>query len=471
MVNVRKPVWTDVPFGGTKGSSNGRRLFAALVLAAAILRFLSIAYAGLHITHGDFFQSFPGPNAKHLNPTLWNDPELITAVGHVQEKYFYGPSEYLLLYPLNFLPSFNAIAQVLLVVYALAIIGLIWLMTKTLTADERADPVVFAQVLCVTFMFSPLLRAYIQREFEIPLILMVSAATYLLVTRRELLASGILAYSAWFKFWPLLFLAYFLVRRRYKATLVFLAVSAAVLGLAEVVFDLDKFLLFAPANGVLGSVLEARPTFELVGSPGSEIFEGRGSCRVWGDRQEMAASIHWGLCGLSRRLIWFPARDVFYALCFVTGGLFLVACMKLDRGHALSRADAKWRVILEMSLVSVAGTLLVHNEYHWLGILVMPLSALLFRYVWQARSVTRLALLAICYVVLAAFVVPVSVLSRLVDVDVARWYSDNGIYMYGELMLIGLLLWEYCELAVRRETSDPAALPHALPLTAAAGLS
>jgi glycosyl transferase family 87/carboxypeptidase family protein len=433
---------------------NARRLLAALVVAVAILRFLSIVYAGLHQTHGDFFESFPGPNAKSLNPTLWNDPELTGAAAHIKEKYFYGPSEYLLLFPLNFLPSFNAIAQVLLAAYGLAILGVIWLVTKTLTADERADPVVFAQVLCVTFMFSPLLRAYIQRELEIPLIVMVSAATYLLVTRRELLASGLLAYSAWFKFWPLLFVPYFLVRRRYKAVLVFIAVSAAVLGLSAAVFDLDKFLLFAPANGVLGSVIEPRPTFELLGSPGSEIFGGRGFCRVWGDRQEMAASIHWALCGLSRQLIWFPARDVFYALCAVIGGLFLVACLKLDRGHALSRGDARWRVILEMSLVIVAGTLLVHNEYHWLGILVIPLSALLIRYVWQVRNATRLALLALSYVVLAAFVVPVSVLSRIVEVDVARWYSDKGIYMYGELILIGLLIWEYGELASRRVASE-----------------
>lgn len=428
------------------------------MLAFAILRFLSIVYAGVHQTHGDFYQSFPGPNAKHLNPTLWNDPELLGAIGHIKEKYFYGPSEYLLLYPLNFLPSFNAIAQVLLVAYALAIIGFIWLMTKTMTADERAHPAVFAQVAAVTLLFSPLLRAYIQREFEIPLLLMVSAATYFLATRRDLLSSGILAYGAWFKFWPLLFFPYFLLRRGYKATLVFIAVSAAVLGLSEVIFGLDKFLMLAPANGVLGSVVDARPTFALTGAPGTELFEGRGFCRVWGDRQEAAASIHWGLCGWARQLPWLPARDLFYALCLVSGGLFLAAFAKLERGHALSGAEAKWRAILEVSLVLVAGTLLVHNEYHWMGILLIPLNGLFFRYLWQAPSVTRLAWLAACYVILASFVLPVSVLSRIVGFDVGRWYSDAGVYMYGELMLIGLLLWEYCELAIRRETSRPTVL-------------
>src|SRR5207244_329432 len=142
-------------------------------------------YDGVHIYHGDFSQTFPGPNAKHLNPALWNDPELSSAVGHEQEKYFYGPSEYLTLYPLIFLPSFRAIAQVLLVVYAVAIMGSIWLITKTMTADGRAHPAVFAQVFCVTVLFAPLLRGYIQREFETPLLLLLSASIYLFVTRRE----------------------------------------------------------------------------------------------------------------------------------------------------------------------------------------------------------------------------------------------------------------------------------------------
>jgi glycosyl transferase family 87 len=433
--------------------SNGRRAWAALALALATLRFLSIVYAGLHQTHGDFFQSFPGPNAKHLNPALWNDPESAQAAAHIKEKYFYGPSEYLLLFPLNFLPSFNAIAQVLLVVYALAIAGAVWLIARTATMAERPPPVVFAQMLSLTLMFSPLLRAYIQREFEIPLLVMLSAATWLLATRRDLPGSGILAFAAWVKFWPLLFVPYFVLRRNYKAILVFVAVSALVLGVSQVLFGLDRFLLFAPAGGVLGSVMEGRPTFELTGSPGTELFEGRGFCRVWGDKQEMAASVHWAFCGVSRQFNWFPALDAFYALCAVTGGLFLAAFVTLERRQPPARADAGWRASLEVSLVIIAGTLLVHNEYHWLALLVIPLNALLFRYLWQAPSVTRLALLAVCYLVLAAFVVPTSILSRIVHMDVASWYSDNGIYMYGELLLIGLLVWEYCELAFRRRPS------------------
>jgi hypothetical protein len=68
---------------------------------------------------------------------------------------------------------------------------------------------------------------------------------------------------------------------------------------------------------------------------------------------------------------------------------------------------------------------------------------------------------------LAAFLLPVSVMTRVMHVDFWAYYTSNVLYFYGELLLIGLLLWEYLALGLKQPRAPREALPHEL----AAGLA
>ena len=54
------------------------------------------------------------------------------------------------------------------------------------------------------------------------------------------------------------------------------------------------------------------------------------------------------------------------------------------------------------------------------------------------------------YILLSAFVLPVSVSSWLVGFDSWSFYLTNGIYAYGLVALGALLIWEYAQLASRQ---------------------
>ena len=71
----------------------------------------------------------------------------------------------------------------------------------------------------------------------------------------------------------------------------------------------------------------------------------------------------------------------------------------------------------------------------------------------------RLGLWLASYVLVSALVVPTGILSRLSGIDVWAWYFGGAWFLYGELLLTGLLLFEYSSLALRREiASGPAAV-------------
>jgi hypothetical protein len=49
----------------------------------------------------------------------------------------------------------------------------------------------------------------------------------------------------------------------------------------------------------------------------------------------------------------------------------------------------------------------------------------------------------------SAIVVPTGILSRLTGVDVWAWYVGNGIWFFGEVLLVVMLLFEYWEFGRR----------------------
>jgi hypothetical protein len=157
-------------------------------------------------------------------------------------------------------------------------------------------------------------------------------------------------------------------------------------------------------------------------------------------------SIRWAFCGLDDRWPAFPARELFYAL------VLLLALVIVASGWSMARQrfrplEMKWAAIWQVSLLTIVGATLLHGHYYYLTLLLLPLLALLYRYL-AAPTIprARLALWAVAYVTLSAFMLPLPVLSSLVQRDAWAMYMDLNLYVFGELLLIALVVFEAADL-------------------------
>lgn len=424
------------------------------VAIVAVLRFAAAARGGLTLVGGDFYQTLPGAYVEQANPQLWNSPDLSDSAAFHRDYYLYGPIQYLTLYPMAYLNSYAEIARVLLAVYAILVLGIAVVLWRTMVAGEaeRAPGVLAA--LSTVLLFTPLIQCYVQREFEVVTFLIWGLGAYAIVTGREAVGGAAFGYVTWFKLLPVGFLPYLVMRRAFRAAGGFIAASVLVLGLAHAIFGLDNFLMFSRSRTITAEsssahivgaqvrpLIGARPTFILDPrmSPG---YIGTGFCDDWNETNETIVSIRWALCDLNLRHAWLPSRELFWGITIVIGALFLMAFARHER-RLETHLERKWRGIWELSLVLMVTVIVVRAHYYYLIVLLFPLLALLYRYLMYRPRWTRWAVLAFAYIVLSAFVVPLSVTSAILGLDAWHLYMHSNLYFYGELALFGLVLAEY----------------------------
>ena len=260
-------------------------------------------------------------------------------------------------------------------------------------------------------------------------------------------AAAALAFVAWFKYIPLLFVGYLGLRGWVSAVVTFAVTSAVVLGAAHVVFGLPEFF----NNNVPG---HAAQVFNLMQSGFAPDLAGElvgsGFCTGWFESETTLANIRHGLCALASTRPWLPPHLVYVLLCMTVAGCYLVAHTRLSRGPALAPEVEAWRRALEFSIVTTVCACFFFAHYYYLIVLVIPFGGLLVRYLAN-RQWGRLAVWAAAYVLVSAFVVPTGLLSRLSGVDAWNWYIRGAWFLYGELLLMGLLLYEYLSVASRRD--------------------
>ena len=417
------------------------RPLALLIVALVLARFAGVTSSALGRTEGDFFASMPGAHVEALNPTLWNSPDLVNAWGYHRPTYFHGPTQYLTLYPLSFLRSFSQIAAVLLPIYAGVLVAAFWLLYRT-ARILGAGPNLLVPLFASTFLFFPLLQAYLQREFEVVLTLLLAAGLWCLVTDRKALGAGVLAYAAWFKYIPLLFGAYVTWRRWWRAALVFAAVSVAVVIVSELLFDLSRFF----NNNVPG---HARQVFVLWGyafdRDATGHLYGMGFCEGWTEHGTTLANIRHGLCSMAVNRSWINPPAVYLVICGTIAAVYLLTDHRL-RAMRLSAAAEIRRRAIEFSIVTTVCACFFFAHYYYLIVLVIPFAVLLAIYVSEQRP-RSLALWAVSYVLISAFVVPLGVLNRILDVNLWEQFMWQSWFWYGEILLVSLLLVEYRRIA------------------------
>ena len=443
------------------------RAVLLVVLLLSVIRVSGVVRSAQTSLRGDFAATLPGAYAEKLNPRLWDSEDLRGSWGFHQRLYLYGPTQYLTLYPIVFLNSYAQIAKVLLFSYTVVLGWAFYLIWRVISAGRRADIPVLILVAAISFLFFPLLQAYGQREFEIVAFFFLVAGTYLLITGREGSAGALFGYITWFKLWPIVFLGYFLVKRQYKASAMFVVASCLTLGVAHVLFGLDRFTLLNPE--LIATLPGPHPEFYAKGllpkfEPASFVHEGvdlvgttgKGFCEGWVTPQTTMVSVRWAVCGLAYSHDWFlRAPVVFYGLSLILALAAALGFALAERRSDLGADERKFRIVWEVSLLTIGAALMLRAHYHYFIYLTLPITALAYQFA-VTRAWVKLGWLASAYALLTAFVLPVSLSSRILGIDFWAFYTSHVLYLYGVLLLVGLLLWEYVAIGLRRAGGGPA---------------
>lgn len=417
------------------------RPVATLLIGVVVARVAGVIWSATGRTRGDFYASMPGAHVESLNPTLWSSPDLGAAWGYHNATYFHGPTQYLTLYPLSLLDSFAQIAAVLLPLYGVVLLLMFWLLWR---AAQRlgADQHVFVPMLAATFLFFPLLQAYLQREFEVVMAALLAGSLLLLLQDRRGAASAVLAYAAWFKYIPLAFSGYLLLRRWWRGLAIFAVTSAIILLVSEWLFGIDRFF----NNNVPG---HARQVFALWGfgfdRDQTGHLYGTGFCEGWRELDSTFTNIRQGLCTMAASAPWINPPLVYLAICLAVAVIYLWINSRLER-QSLSPPLEMRRRAIEFSIVTTVCTCFVFAHYYYLIALVIPFNVLLAIY-WSDGRTRSLWGWAVAYVLVGAFVVPHGIVNKLFAINLWETYVWQAWFWYGEVLLMVLLLLEYAGLA------------------------
>jgi hypothetical protein len=421
-----------------------RRLFSIALVAVVVARVAAAVWAALTNIRGDYYASMPGAYVRTVNPTLWDSPDMQGAWGYHVDTYFHGPVQYLTLYHVAYLDSYAAIARLLMPVYFGVLVAAFWCLYRAMQLLAPATRLV-VPLFASTFLFFPLLQSYVQREFEIVVLLALSAALWMLIRNRRAIGAALLAYAAWYKYAPVIFVGYLGLRRWFGAVASFLVTSLVIVALAHAVFGIGLFF----NNNVPAHAVQVFNVFdyEFRRGPGGWLY-GVGFCAGWFETETTLANVRHGLCSIASRTPWVYPHIVYLLLCISVAAIYLLTHSKLERRSPLADHDERWRRALEFSIVTTVYVCFLFNHYYYLIVLIVPLNVLLTRYLTRP-NLWRLSAWAVAYASISAFVIPMSVLTRLAGEDVWPIYIKGAWFLYGELLLVALLLREYWEIAQR----------------------
>lgn len=411
-----------------------RTLIVAALLAIAVVRFSAVAYRGLTYSIGDFYATQPGAYVETFNPTLWASADLTDVQGK-SSFYHRGPTQYLTTLPLSLLDSYRQIALVLLVVFPILIAGAAVVMWRAFSGARR-DPMLLALILTTSLVFYPTLQAYVAREFEI----VIMAATAMLFAaalgRRETSIGVWTAYLSLYKFFPLALLPLLVARRWWRALAACTATAAMMLAAAHVMFGLQNF----SSDGFVQRFVVH--TLTTIGSTDQFCHGPFDLLRYLPQSHDV--SVRFALCGINEH-VPFPAAAVYLALIVATLLALAYGFFRAERRAPLAPEAERWRRTCELSAVVIVYVTFFFTHYYYLTVLIVPLTALMAR-AYQQRSARLWSAWAASYLLLSAFLLPLSQLTKWLETDVFTWYLATFAYLPGQLLLLGMILYEYATL-------------------------
>ena len=384
----------------------------SLSIAALLYSLLHFAITGVRQPlanfYGDFLASFPTWKMASLFHRMdlyecslaedwgWGPPPI----------WHYGPVLHLITIPLLAFPTLrSAYVAWLFVNYIFVVVAAI--VAVRILGVDRTSVLVVTLVFC---NFNPLYEALTQRTIEIFELMLLFVAWSFYRRGRDAGCGVAIGIAAMTKFLPLIFLPWFILRRRWRALAASIAVIVPLAIAAQLVFGWQHSGILIQLGGV--TFLKSELDQSLSGM--------------------VARLIEWTHCPL-------PAPVAGLVVVLIALGVLMAFMLEARRREGSED--------IEFGLLAAAMVLLApHNEQYYFIFLLLPYLLLYRRY--RERWSIRAALLALSFF-LVAMPVPLSIVQRFASFDVFSLYLRAGIPFVGAALLVAVLV---------RETARPVQL-------------
>lgn len=371
-----------------------RRVVAAAALLYSALHF---AFAGIRQPlanfYGDFLAAFPSWGMSFFVGRLDFYRGSLASVWGPPPTWFYGPLLHAVTMPLFAFPSLRS------AYLAWLFVNYVFLAAIAVIAIRLVDDwIVVVVVLC---NFNPLYEALTQRNIEILELLLLLGAFVFYRRGRDRACGALVGLAAMAKFLPIIFLPWFVLKRRWDA------LWAALIAMLPFVV-VTQFVLGWENNGTL-----------------HHLFT----------RGMIDSNLDQSIAGFVRRVIDVPlVRGVAVAIAAVA-----FCALMLSMRQNEDTGDLEWGMLLAAMVL-----LPPHNQNYYFIFLLLPYLVLYARYRerWSWRAVPA----AISFFLVAA-PVPFSLLGP----RAFSRYLQAGIPFAGAALLAAVLVWELsaCQMQFR----------------------
>lgn len=383
------------------------RLRVALIAAIWVYTVAHFVLSGvkqpLNNYRGDFLASFPSWQASVAlgRMDLYH--------GSLSEKWsfrfrrerepvwHYGPLEHLVTLPLFAFPTLKSAYVAWLFVNYAFLAGIAILALRLF--DPGPSAVTATAILAAVFNFNPLYEALTQRNIEILELLLILMAYALWRKGRLGWCGVVIGLAAMTKFLPLIFLPYFVVKRKWRALAGALAAIVPIALLTEAVLGWKH-------SGILIQLLRDGPFHSAL----NQSLSGA-----------IVRLIDWTRAPVSGAIV----SSIAILICLAgLSWLFFVTrdCVAAD--------DLEWGILV------IAMVLLPpHNQQYYLLFLLFPFLALFARRVRLGGSHPSRWVPFIVSFILVAAPIPFSILKGITGLDVFRLYLSAGIPFMGAAIL------------------------------------
>ncbi|HXH40120.1 MAG TPA: glycosyltransferase family 87 protein [Thermoanaerobaculia bacterium] len=384
-----------------------RRLRVVLIAAIWVYTAAHFALSGvkqpLHNFYGDFLASFPSWQASVAlgRMDLYNgslsEEWSFRFRGEREPVWHYGPVEHLVTLPLFAFPTLKSAYVAWLFVNYAFLAGIAILAVRLF--DPGHSALTTTATLAALLNFNPLYEALNQRTIEILELLLILIAYALWRKGRLGWCGVVIGLAAMTKFLPLIFLPYFVVKRKWRALAGALAAIVPIALLTEAVLGWKH-------SGILIQLLKDGPLHSEL----NQSFSGA-----------IVRLIDWTKIPVSGAII----SQIAILIC-LTGlsWLFLVT------RECVAAHDLEWgTLIIAMVLLPP------HNEQYYFLFLLFPYLAIFARRIRLRDSHHSSWFLFLISFILVAAPIPLAILAGLTGVNVFHLYLSAGIPFLGAAIL------------------------------------
>jgi hypothetical protein len=363
-----------------------------------------------------------------LDPFKRSLAELARMVWDPHPLWHYGPVEHLVTLPLFAFSDLRSAYIAWLIVNYAFLIGSLALAFRAFHSG-RSKWIWRPAVAIAVLNYGPLYEALTQRNIEIFELLLIFAAFALVLRGRQAASGFAIGLAAMTKFLPLIFLPYFLVKRRFRTLAASMLVIALIAVATEAVFGWRYS----------GIVVQLR----------------RGGL--------IESELDQSLAGMVIRLFVWTGSPLSLAMLISRGAIVLalaaLSWLFLRARNCIAIEDLEWSTLI------VAMVLLPpHNENYYFVLLLFPYLALLARELRPGAPPSRARRwwLVISFI-LTGTVVPMSALSALTGKNIFSIYLHSGIPFIGAAVLATICVRAVLdECAVSEGPRNDPGMPHAV---------